>query len=316
MHPMKNQRLCNSAVCVEGCKLKECPEGSVYSNTSYNECVPKNLCKPICLEENGVTYYEGDVMASDACHSCKCSRGSRVCSGIPCAIDVPDAREADLKCITGWSEWLNQDVLDQASQNVKTSKSNYFKEDDIEPLPNNMQMKNLGGTGKAICASDYFAAIECRSVVGHENPKKTGQNVECSLERGLVCKGQCFDFEIRVYCECNDLTRPVTTLKPIKLRTLTKPSTAAPMINERECPAGYVYSNCAIPCNRACNYYNQQLRISGNCTLASNDCIPGCTPIGSAVTCEHPKLWRDWQSCVNLQACTCVGPTGEILKVG
>lgn len=299
-----------------------------------------------------------------------------------------------MKCVTGWAEWINQDILDQASQNIKTSKSNYFKQDDIEPLPNNLQMKNTGGTGKATCSSDYFAAIECRSVVGHDNPKKTGQNVECSLERGLVCKGQCFDYEIRVYCDCGDTAKP-TTRKPVILRTLTKPSTALPavipdiivcdpkipniehplnchkylqcvmgqngtfvytektcgdtmMFNpksmvcdwpasvksikpecgsvpeesikpikyEKQCPPGYVYSNCAIPCNRACNYYNQQLKISGNCTLASNDCIPGCMPIGSALTCEPPKLWRDWQSCVDIQSCTCVGPSGEILKVG
>lgn len=89
MHP-KNQRLCNTDVCVEGCKLKDCPEGSVYSNSSYSECVPKSLCKPVCLEENGVTFYENDIIVSDSCHSCKCSRGSKVCVGAPCSIDVPD----------------------------------------------------------------------------------------------------------------------------------------------------------------------------------------------------------------------------------
>lgn len=90
MHPSKAERLCNQDVCVEGCLLRECPAGSVYSNNSYIECVPKSACKPVCLEENGVTYYEGDVMASDLCHSCKCTRGSKVCTGIPCAIDMPD----------------------------------------------------------------------------------------------------------------------------------------------------------------------------------------------------------------------------------
>jgi von Willebrand factor len=85
MHPQKNERLCNTDVCVEGCKLKECPDGTVYKNSSYSECVPKSVCKPVCLEDNGITYYEGDVMASDSCHSCKCTRGSKVCTGIPCA---------------------------------------------------------------------------------------------------------------------------------------------------------------------------------------------------------------------------------------
>lgn len=86
MDPLKTERLCNSETCVEGCKLKECPIGSVYSNSSYLECVPKSSCKPLCLMENGIVYYEGDVMASDACHSCICSRGSKICSGVPCTI--------------------------------------------------------------------------------------------------------------------------------------------------------------------------------------------------------------------------------------
>lgn len=96
MHQSKSERLCNSDVCVEGCKLKDCPEGSVYANNSYSECVPKSVCKPICLEENGITYYENDVMASDSCHSCKCTRGSKVCTGVPCSIDVPDVSWSDV----------------------------------------------------------------------------------------------------------------------------------------------------------------------------------------------------------------------------
>lgn len=90
MHPLRNQRLCKDDVCVEGCKIKECPDGTVYNNGSYIDCVPKSTCKPICLVENGVTYYEGDIMISDACHSCTCTRGSKVCSGKPCITDEPD----------------------------------------------------------------------------------------------------------------------------------------------------------------------------------------------------------------------------------
>lgn len=277
----------------------------------------------------------------------------------------------------------------------------YFKENDNEPLPSNMQMKNMKGEGRAVCSTDAFAAVECRSVVGHQHPKKTNQNVECSLERGLVCLGQCFDYEIRVYCECGDLTKVATSPKPLlttvpPTRPVTlpvipiiAPITASPafikvcdpkipnvehpqscsmflqcvmsqngsfayiektcgdsmLFNPKSmvcdwpasvkavkpkcateqpletlqtlktCPPGYVWSNCALPCNRACNFYKQQLHLAGNCSLASNDCIAGCMPVGSATTCEYPKLWRDWQSCVDLQSCTCMGPNNEILKV-
>lgn len=50
--------------------------------------------------------------------------------------------------------------------------------------------------------------IQCRTVEGHIDPKATGLDVECSLERGLVCKSdrsqgiRCPDFEIRVLCGC------------------------------------------------------------------------------------------------------------------
>lgn len=90
MDQMKQQRLCNSETCVEGCKLRGCPEGSIYSNTTYMECVPKTSCRPICLVEDGTVYYEGDVMTTDPCHICKCSRGSRICSGSPCASGIAD----------------------------------------------------------------------------------------------------------------------------------------------------------------------------------------------------------------------------------
>lgn len=303
--------------------------------------------------------------------------------------------------MTGWSDWINQDQLSQqsAQQSVKSSKSNYFKTNDVEPLPSNMQMKNLGGLGKAVCSSDYFAAIECRTAVGHTNSKNTGQDVECSLERGLICKGQCFDFEIRVYCECGDSGKVSTTpktfatttqksvipvipvvvvptqpaayikicdpkvpnvehpfsctkflqcimsqngsyvytektcgdtmmfnpkamvcdwpasVKAVKPKCGTAPEEPQRMITTQRCPPGYTWSECAIPCSRSCNYYKQQLNLAGNCSMSSNDCIAGCMPSGSALTCEYPKLWRDWQSCVDLQTCTCMGPNNEIMKV-
>lgn len=136
MHPLKQERLCISEMCVEGCKLKECPDGMVYQNDSYVDCVPKATCKPICLHQNRITYYEGDIMSSDACHTCKCTRESKVCSGIPC---IPDAGvvPGDLfNCETGWTEWINQDKIDSLSNSAS---SNYFKENDVEPLPTSMQ---------------------------------------------------------------------------------------------------------------------------------------------------------------------------------
>lgn len=47
--------------------------------------------------------------------------------------------------------------------------------------------------------------IECRTVLGEIFSKDTGLDVECSLEKGLVCRSgnkSCVDFEIRVLCRC------------------------------------------------------------------------------------------------------------------
>lgn len=49
--------------------------------------------------------------------------------------------------------------------------------------------------------------IECRTARSHIDAKSTGLDVECSLERGLVCNSdarRCPDFEIRVLCQCGN----------------------------------------------------------------------------------------------------------------
>lgn len=77
--------LCDQDTCVEGCQPKVCPEGQVYLNSSHSECVPRAECKPVCTIIDGVTFYEGDRVNGDECHSCFCSRGKVVCKGLPCA---------------------------------------------------------------------------------------------------------------------------------------------------------------------------------------------------------------------------------------
>lgn len=61
--------------------------------------------------------------------------------------------------------------------------------------------------------------IQCRTVGNHVTAKETGLDVECSLEKGLVCKASnnknlCPDFEIRVLCQCGKLK--LVELSPIK----------------------------------------------------------------------------------------------------
>lgn len=76
---------CEKETCIEGCQVKPCASDFIYLNSSLLECVPRNICKPLCLEIKGVAYYEGDLMEKDDCHSCYCSRGKKQCQGQPCS---------------------------------------------------------------------------------------------------------------------------------------------------------------------------------------------------------------------------------------
>lgn len=228
-HSIANNRpspnlVCQTDTCVEGCQLKACPAGHIYRNHSYTECVPKNVCRPICKTDGSITYFEGDVVASDACHTCRCSRGQTICSGISCTSPPPaDAttttarpyRDAGQKCIGGWTNWINRDRLDAA----KTK--DIMKFGDIEPLPDAMLLNGLNSP--AVCDAANMTRIECRCVVTKQAPKETSEDVECSLERGLYAMGLVHDYEIRVRCECSEDDKPTSSSTTQQLIDASKP---------------------------------------------------------------------------------------------
>lgn len=80
------------------------------------------------------------------------------------------------------------------------------------------------------------------------------------------------------------------------------------------CENGFVWSQCAYPCGKACRYYNYLLYETGACQRDSNECVPGCIPAGSAQDCR-PKLWRDSQTCVDIADCICVTEDNKPVKV-
>ncbi|KAF7263559.1 hypothetical protein GWI33_001874, partial [Rhynchophorus ferrugineus] len=195
---------CGEDTCVEGCNPKPCPPDQVYLNDSYIDCVPRNTCKPICMELDGVTYYEGDLVEEDDCHSCYCSRGEKICKGQPCTTTEPTIftthqLEQVQQCVSGWTSWINQDRERIAKGNKKKKKLN-----DIEPLPTPLLLSTLENSSR--CSIEQMADIECLTVDG-KHPKDLDFDVECSLERGLVCKTTnsrrpCPDFKIKVLCSC------------------------------------------------------------------------------------------------------------------
>lgn len=195
--------LCTEDTCVEGCSFKPCPEGQVYLNASYIDCVPKSTCRiPFCAEINGVTVYEGDRVSGDDCQSCFCSHGKVTCKGERCTGTTPTTitvfHENREKCVDGWSAWINKNK----SPAVKGKK---FL--DVEPLPVPMDLANADGF--AICDREYMTDIRCRTVEGHLDSKESNLDVECTLNRGLYCQSRsnlpCVDFEISVFCRCSEV---------------------------------------------------------------------------------------------------------------
>ncbi|XP_072943853.1 hemocytin-like [Epargyreus clarus] len=197
--------VCEKETCVEGCKPnKTCPEGTVYSNSSLTECVPRAKCKPPCMTlPDGREVLEGEVLEEDSCHTCRCSKKARVCTGQPCSTESttpkvtlpPETTPYDqpMKCATGWTPWINRGPAETGPKGESIEK---------EPLPQPIELE----IGSPMCKKDMMSKIECRTVEEHKPAKDTGLNVECSLEHGLVCeeKTACPDFEIRVYCNCTE----------------------------------------------------------------------------------------------------------------
>ncbi|CAG0879041.1 unnamed protein product [Darwinula stevensoni] len=152
------------------------------------------------------------------------SGGRKVCRGEPCKFTydtfpvIPEttttAKTAPqtASCISGWSTWINNN-----------HPVPFKNPDDVEPITFHWIDVNRYPESP-ICEIDEMAEIECRTVGTHVPPKLTGQDVECSLERGLVCRGtdamqgRCHDYEIRIRCRCRHEGIGTTTSEPIGRR--------------------------------------------------------------------------------------------------
>ncbi|XP_039747124.1 hemocytin isoform X2 [Pararge aegeria] len=225
---------CEKETCVEGCKsnkTKTCPYGTLYYNSSLTECVPRAKCIPPCMIlEDGREIQEGEIIEEDPCHNCRCSQGHKTCIGQPCITDWETTthkkpkettpHDRPMSCAAGWTEWINRgdSFIDSSGASV-----------DLEPLPEFYELT----IGSPMCEKGNMTGIECRTATDHKSPKETGFNVECSLEKGLVCsetEKTCPDFEIRVLCQCEIVTTPglmtttPTTAEPFQCLDSTHPN--------------------------------------------------------------------------------------------
>lgn len=263
-----SSHLCAEDTCVEGCQFKPCPDDHVYQNSSYTECIPRSMCaKPFCVEINGTTYYEGDRVSGDDCHSCFCSRGKVTCNGEACT-STTMANNATIpsteiqKCVDGWSMWINKDPAVKGKKFL-----------DVETLPNLMDFPDVNGF--AICDKEHMVDIRCRSVEEHLSPKETGLDAECSLERGLYCQSHlpdlpCVDFEISVLCRCFEPT--------------THGVENTTEIGPKECDIAHPYS----PHPTNCQLFYHCIITSTGHELVEKSCGPGTLYNSKTQVCDWP----------------------------
>lgn len=310
---------CEHEVCIEGCKLKPCPDNQIYNSTNDLTCVNKASCKHVCMKVDGKTYYEGDLMEEDDCHSCYCSRSKKTCSGSPCTTPAPtpsstkptptpeDMNEQSLKCQSGWSRWINTDI---AITNKKRTS-------DVETLPSLKDLAVLNGKNQSEygqCSQNQMTDISCRVVGSHQGVKETGENVECSLERGLLCEDGCSDYEMKVFCECE---KTKTSVAPVYIEANSSTSEVPDVQPYAEGCKGGEWKECVVECNQVCHSYQQKLFAEGKCTSASSQCVSGCWIWGeSEIKCPLGSMWRDWGFCVKQLDCTCLSRKGDIVKPG
>ncbi|XP_066254573.1 hemocytin [Euwallacea similis] len=352
----KLSKSCSEDACIEGCSPKPCPPDHVYLNESYIECVPRNICKPICMEFEGVVYYEGDLMQEDDCHSCYCSRGEKICKGQPCSsTEVPVfattvQQEQDVQCLDGWSAWINQDLKEKFK--IKLS--------DIEPLPSAIILNNLKDSSK--CGINEMVSIECLTIDG-KHPKELDVDVECSLERGLICQSTdpenpCPDFKIRVLCQCQEIsTTPIIAPNcdlnipnqehPSDCHKFLQcsPSSTGLELVEKTCGSDMFYN----PETMICDWEESVIKIKPSCKpkcppgmvheecaiecdklcayylfivrekglcIEGTKCEAGCISAEKHTKCPKGHLWLNENTCVVKHDCMCISDKDKPVKPG
>lgn len=83
-----------------------------------------------------------------------------------------------------------------------------------------------------------------------------------------------------------------------------------------KCPQGEMWSDCAVPCGKACHYFSKDLIRKGMCSHGANVCEEGCVDSTRALSCPPRHLWRDNKICVGLADCPCMSNDGSLVMPG
>ncbi|XP_043601962.1 hemocytin isoform X2 [Bombus pyrosoma] len=100
-----------------------------------------------------------------------------------------------------------------------------------------------------------------------------------------------------------------TTDNKTKYKSTTSTTLEKNIITTKVCKEGETWSDCAIKCNKVCDYYKHTLIKEGKCDGIS-DCVPGCIPLDKP-QCSSNEFWRDALTCVDESDCTCKSHNGR-----
>ncbi|XP_039283049.1 LOW QUALITY PROTEIN: hemocytin [Nilaparvata lugens] len=209
-----------------------------------------------------------------------------------------------LVCVPGWTDWINKhhpslkepnfdfenasaiDIMNQISQPINSTSNKIIKPQ---------------------CGKNEMVEIQCREVETKRHYKELGQDVECTIDGGLICSdpNKCNDYEIRVLCQCKDsVTIPSqTTTTPRNEVELLSCNTSNPLTKhptncfkyfqceetasgsfvqvERECTLNLWFN----PETLTCDWPHSVLKIRPECEEISEN-------INTNVGCVD--TWSDW----------------------
>ncbi|XP_033120968.1 mucin-2-like [Anneissia japonica] len=209
-----------------------------------------------------------------------------------------------------WSEWMN----DENGSKVPDAALGEFEL--LDELRNDYQF----------CENP--SAIECRVASEPYWPYYlTGQEVECNLETGLECyhssDGFCYDYEIRVRCECQDQPFPLcsTTMSPTTMSPTTMSPTTTEVIDEHrttvlqtfESPTAHQPS--IEPTTTPHDTSEGQTKTESTTsvkTTTSSPTTPGETTVESTATVFVTDI-ETTESTTTVESTTAVEPTTSVL---
>lgn len=135
--------------------------------------------------------------------------------------------------------------------------------------------------------------VQCRTVDTHQDFKSTGLDVECSLERGLICKASlgkqkkfCPDFEIRVLCECVAATHIPSGICDTKRPNQPHPKDChnfyhcsdgmlGPELIEKSCGKDMMFN----PESQVCDWPSTVISLRPECSAPTTETSETTTPI-------------------------------------